>query len=101
MLNKPGIVFFVPANVLLIISLIILTFIIRVILSNLSNGLSLYVAIRESLLSGMLSYMTFTVSFILAIQFFSLGFLTNQNKKNYEETYKTNNAILTELKKKR
>jgi len=101
MLNKPGVIFFVPANVLLIISFIILMFIISVILSNLSSGLSLYVSIRNSLLSGMLSYMTFALSFILAIQFFSLGFLTNQNKKNYEETYKTNNAILTELKKKR
>ena len=100
MLNKPGIIFFVPANVLLIISLIILTFIIRVILSNLSSGLSLYFAIRESMLSGILSYITFALSFVLSIQFFSLGFLTNQNKKNYEETYKTNNSILTELKKK-
>jgi hypothetical protein len=47
----------------------------------------------------MLSWLTFSVSFILSIQFFTLGFLTNQNKKNYEETYKTVNAILTELKK--
>ena len=100
MLNKPGIIFFVPANILLIISLIILTFIIRVVLSNLSSGLSLYVAIRESMLSGTLSYIVFALSFVLSIQFFSLGFLTNQNKKNYEETYKTNNTILTELKKK-
>lgn len=101
MLSKPGIIFFVPANALLITSLIILSFIVRVVLSNLSSGLSFYTAIRESMLSGMLSYMTFALSFILAIQFFSLGFLTNQNKKNYEETYKTNHAILTELKKKR
>jgi dolichol-phosphate mannosyltransferase len=100
MLNKPGIIFFVPANVLLIISLVILTFITRVVLSNLSSGLSLYVAIRESMLSGTLSYIVFALSFVLSIQFFSLGFLTNQNKKNYEETYKTNNTILRELKKK-
>jgi dolichol-phosphate mannosyltransferase len=100
MLNKPGMIFFFPANVLLIISLIILTFIIRVILSNLSSGLSLYFAIRESMLSGMLSYITFSLCFVLSIQFFSLGFLTNQNKKNYEETYKTNNTILSEIRKK-
>jgi len=37
---------------------------------------------------------------LLFIQFFSLGFLTNQNKRNYEETYKTNIAILNEIKKK-
>lgn len=100
MLNKPGIIFFYPANILLIISLIILSFIIRVILSNLSSGLSLYFAIRESMLSGMLSYITFAICFVLSIQFFSLGFLTNQNKKNYEETYKTNNTILSEIRKK-
>ena len=101
MLNKPGIIFFVPANILLIVSLIILSFIIRVVLSNLASGLSFYVSIRTSMLSGMLSYMTFAISFILAFQFFALGFLTNQNKKNYEETYKTNNTILNEIKKKR
>jgi len=100
MLNKPGVIFFIPANVLLIISLIIFTFIIRVVLSNLSSGLSLYVAIRESMLSGTLSYIVFALSFILSIQFFSLGFLTNQNKKNHEETYKTINTVLTELRKK-
>jgi dolichol-phosphate mannosyltransferase len=100
MLNKPGIIFFFPANILLIISLIILALIIRVILANLSSGLSLYLAIRQSMLSGTLSYITFALCFVLSIQFFSLGFLTNQNKKNYEETYKTNNTILMELKKK-
>jgi dolichol-phosphate mannosyltransferase len=101
MLSKPGIIFLMPANALLIIALITFLSIIRVVMLNMSSGLSFYTAIRESMLSGMLSYMTFGLSFLLAIQFFSLGFLTNQNKKNYEETYKTNNAILIELKKKR
>jgi len=99
MMNRPGIIFFIPANILLLVSFFILSSVIRVIFSNLQSGLSLYLAIRESMLSGVLSYMTFSLSFVLAIQFFSLGFLTNQNKKNYEETYKTNNAILTELRK--
>lgn len=101
LLNRPGFIFFIPANILLMISLFILVFIIRVVLSNISSGLSLYFAIRESMLNGALSYMTFALSFVLAIQFFSLGFLTNQNKKNHEETYKTINTILIELKKKK
>ena len=67
---------------------------------NISNGLSLYSGVRESMLNGTLSYVTFALSFVLAIQFFSLGFLTNQIKKNHEETYKTINAILTEIRKK-
>jgi glycosyltransferase involved in cell wall biosynthesis len=100
LLNKPGIIFFIPANILLLISLFILTSIIGVVLVNISSGLSLYLAIRESMLSGALSYLTFALSFVLSIQFFTLGFLTNQNKKNYEEIYKTINTILVELKKK-
>ena len=100
MLNKPGIIFFIPANLLLMISLFFFTLIVRVILTNISNGASLYFAIRNSMLSGTLSWITLALSFVLSIQFFSLGFLTNQNKKNHEETYKTINTILTELKKK-
>lgn len=100
MLNKPGVIFFIPANTLLMISFFILVFIIRAGPSNISSGLSLYIAIRESMITGALSYITFALSFILAIQFFSLGFLTNQSKKNHEETYKTMSTILTELRKK-
>jgi glycosyltransferase involved in cell wall biosynthesis len=100
LLSKPGIIFFIPANILLFISLFILALIIRVVLVNIANGLSVYLAIRESMLSGALSYITFALSFVLSIQFFTLGFLTNQNKKNYEETYKTINTILVELRKK-
>ncbi len=99
MLNRPGIIYFIPANLLLMISLFVLTMIIRVVLFDISNGISLYFAIRNSMLDGTLSWMTFALSFVLSIQFFSLGFLTNQNKKNHEETYKTINTILTELRK--
>lgn len=100
MLSKPGIVFFIPANLLLITSLFIFLTIFTVILTDMANGISLFHSIRNSMLRGTLSWMTLAVSFVLSIQFFSLGFLTNQSKKNYEETYKTNIAILTALKKK-
>ena len=100
MLSKPGIIFFIPAYILFSISLTLFFFILRVILTNLNEGLSLYSAIRESMLSGTLTYITFAVATVLAIQFVSLGFLTNQNKRNYEEIYKTTNAILNQIKTK-
>jgi glycosyltransferase involved in cell wall biosynthesis len=100
MLNKPGIVFFIPANILLIISFFIFSLIFSVVMSDMANGTSLYLAIRNSMLKGTLSWVTMAISFVLSIQFYSLGFLTNQNKENYEETYKSINTILTELKKK-
>ena len=63
------------------------------------SGTTIYFAVRSSMLNGAPSWLTATVSFVLGIQFLTLGFLTNQNKRNHEETYKTLNAIFTELKK--
>lgn len=101
MINKPGIIFFVPANILLFISFFIFYLIVKVVINDIANGTSLFHAIRNSMLNGTLSWMTMAISFVLSIQFFSLGFLTNQNKENYEETYKTINTILTEIKKRK
>lgn len=101
MMSRPGIVYFIPANILLLIAFFVLMTIAKVIMINLANGTSLYLAIRNSMIGGTLSWMTFALSIVLSIQFFSLGFLTNQNKKNYEEMYKTTVAILTELRKKK
>jgi len=67
---------------------------------DLDKGMSLFMALRRSMIeTATPSWMTATFIFLLAIQFFSLGFLTNQSKWNYEETYRTNNAILSYLKK--
>jgi hypothetical protein len=56
-------------------------------------------AVRASMMNAIPSWFSATVSFILGIQFLTLGFLTNQNKRNHEEMYKTLNTIFAELKK--
>ena len=99
LMNRPGVIFRIPAVILLTLSMFILVVTMKNVAIDIFNGMTVYHAFRNSLLSAMLSWLTFSVAFILSIQFFTLGFLTNQNKKNYEETYKTVNAILTELKK--
>jgi len=101
LLNRPGIIYFIPGTILLVISLSILILSLTKIIPDIINGMSVYFALRKSILTATPSWLTLAVSFILSIQFFSLGFLTNQNKKNYEETYKTINSIFIELKKKK
>jgi Glycosyltransferases involved in cell wall biogenesis len=99
LLNKPGFIFWVPGNILILISLFTFAIIFRIILIDIFNGTSIYLAVRSSMLNAIPSWLTATISFVLGIQFLTLGFLTNQNKKNHEETYKTLNAIFVELKK--
>jgi hypothetical protein len=70
------------------------------ILLDLDAGMSFYQSIRVSMINASISWLTMAFSFVLGIQFFTLGFLTNQNKNNREETYRTLNAIYQELKKK-
>lgn len=101
LLNRPGIIYFVPGSILLVISLSIFFLSLKTIVPDIINGMSVYFALRKSILNATPSWLTLAVSFILSIQFFSLGFLTNQNKKNYEETYKTINSLFIELKKKK
>jgi len=101
LLNRPGIIYFIPGSILLIISLSIISLSLNTIVPDIINGMPVYFALRKSILTATPSWLTLAVSFILSIQFFSLGFLTNQNKKNYEETYKTINSIFIELKKKK
>jgi len=101
LLNRPGIIYFIPGSILLVISLSIFFLSLTAIIPDILNGMSVYFALRKSILTATPSWLTLAVSFILSIQFFSLGFLTNQNKKNYEETYKTINSIFIELKKKK
>ena len=101
LLNRPGIIYFIPGSILLVISLTIFFLSLKTIVPDVISGMSVYFALRKSILNATPSWLTLAASFILSIQFFSLGFLTNQNKKNYEETYKTINSIFKELKKKK
>lgn len=99
LLNKPGLIFWVPGFILVMIALVILLVCLWVILIDVSIGMSFYFALRKSMMNAMISWFTMTVSFILGVQFFTLGFLTSQNKRNYEETYKTLYSIFDELKR--
>ena len=101
LLNRPGIIYFIPGSILLVIALSIFILSLITIIPDIINGMSVYFALRKSILNATPSWLTLAVSFILSIQFYSLGFLTNQNKKNYEETYKTINSLFIELKKKK
>ena len=99
LLNKPGLIFWIPGYILIIISTFIFLVTFRFIILDIYSGTSIYFAIRKSMINAVPSWLTMVISFILGIQFFTLGFLTSQNKHNYEEIYKTLHAIFAGLKK--
>jgi len=99
LLSKPGVIFWIPGMVLISISFIILVTILFSIASEFDRGLTLYNLLRNSLVKAPISWITMGFSFLLGIQFFTLGFLTNQSKSNQEETYKTLHSIYSELRK--
>ena len=102
LINKPGMVFAIPGLVLSLLSVVIVSICIYSMSFDIGNGMSIFQALRKSMVeTATASWMVATISFVLAIQFFSLGFLTNQSKWNYEETYRTNHAILSYLKKRK
>jgi dolichol-phosphate mannosyltransferase len=100
LLSKPGVIFWIPGYFLMAISLSIFLTILISIVPELRAEMSFYSTLRTSMINAPLSWLTMAFSFVLGIQFFTLGFLTNQNKNNQEETYRTLNAIYQELKKK-
>ncbi len=102
LINKPGLVFVIPGLILFFLSLCIISICFYAMLPDLHNGMSLYMALRKSMIeTATPSWMTAVFSFLLSVQFFSWGFLTNQSKRNYEETYRTNHAILKCLQEKK
>jgi len=101
LLSRPGIIFWVPGFLLVLLSFFILSVTVATILSDPICTDSLYHAVRNSMINASISWLTMALSFLLGIQFFTLGFLTNQNKNNREETYRTLNSIYREIKKKR
>lgn len=96
LLNKPGLIFWIPGYILILISLFVFLTISRFLVVNNPDGY--FYAVRNSMLTATPSWLTMIASFILGIQFFTLGFITNQSKRNHEEIYKTLNAIFTELR---
>lgn len=101
LLSKPGVIFWIPGMVLIGISFLILVTILFSMASEFDRELTLYNLLRNSLVKAPISWITMGFSFLLGIQFFTLGFLTNQSKSNQEETYKTLHAIYAELRKKK
>lgn len=101
LLSRPGVIFWIPGMILLTTSFMILCTIVTSIVSDFDRELLLYHTIRNSLIKAPISWITMAFSFLLGIQFFTLGFLTNQSKSNQEETYKTLHSIYSELRKKR
>jgi glycosyltransferase involved in cell wall biosynthesis len=100
LLSKPGLIFWVPGFTLFVLSFFILLLIARAVALDPAVGPSLFHALRNSMLNAPISWFAMVFSFLLGVQFFTLGFITNQNKSNQEETYRTLNAIYRELKKK-
>jgi len=99
LINKPGLVFVMPGILLSLFSFCIVLVCFYAMRTDLIDGMTIFMAVRKSMVeTATPSWMTAVFSFLLSIQFFSLGFLTNQSKWNYEETYRTNNAILKHLK---
>lgn len=98
LMNNPGVIYLFPAYTLLFISVFIGIQTLFPISADIELGISLFHAVRNSMLNATPSWLTLSLSFVLSIQFFSLGFLMNQQKKNYEETYKTMHSILKELR---
>lgn len=97
LLGRPGIIFWIPGYILLSVFLYVFVTIIFVVMNDVSSGISLYLAIRNSMLHAAPSWLSSAVSLVLGVQFFTLGFLTNQSKRNYEETYRTLSAIYSRL----
>jgi glycosyltransferase involved in cell wall biosynthesis len=99
LINKPGLVFVVPGMLLFIFSILVVLYCFYAMRADLFGGMTILVAARKSMVeTATASWLISVFAFLLSIQFFSLGFLTNQSKWNYEETYRTNNAILRHLK---
>jgi dolichol-phosphate mannosyltransferase len=98
LINNPGFIFFVPANILMFASFCIFVLTSKsVIATMLGSNLTLYHAVRHSMLNAAPSWIVMVFFFVFSVQFFTLGFLTNQNKKSYEETYRTLNAIYKKI----
>jgi len=101
LLNKPGLIFRVPGYVLLLVSFYVSSTIFSVVMKDISGGKGIFHAVRENMIIASPSWFTASVSFVLGIQFLTLGFMTFQNKRNYEELYKTLNTILSEQREKK
>lgn len=101
LLNKPGMIFWIPGFFLLLITAVVLLTTLISIFSSPVVFLSPYHALRDSMIKAPISWLVMAFSFLLGVQFFTLGFMTNQSKTHQEETYRTLHAIYRALKDKK
>jgi dolichol-phosphate mannosyltransferase len=101
MLNKPGMIFWIPGFFLLMIASGIFITILRAVLADPNLSISIYQTLRASMIKAPISWLAMAFSFMLGVQFFTLGFMTNQSKAHQQETYRTLHAIYRVLKSKR
>lgn len=99
MLNRPGLIFWIPGCMLLALSCMIFCVISLTIIIKMPQFASMYQAVRDSMLNAAPSWLTMFATFVLGVQFFTLGFLTNQNKRNHDEMYRSVNHLYNYLKK--
>lgn len=93
LLNRPGLIFWFPGYLLFGIAAVCMILIFISIMQQTGGQSTLYLTLRDSMLHAAPTWITMLATFVLGAQFFTLGFLTSQNKRNYDETYKTLNAI--------
>ena len=101
MISRPGLMFWVPGCILFLIALYIGTSLSYWWVVDFLSGTPAYHALRNLMFRARISFFTMAFSFVVGIQFMTLSFLTNQNKYNYEELYKTCSTIISELRKKK
>jgi hypothetical protein len=101
LLNKPGMIFWIPGFFLFLIAAVVLSTTLISIFSSPAVFLFPYHAVRDSMIRAPISWLVMAFSFLLGVQFFTLGFMTNQSKTHQEETYRTLNAIYRALQDKK
>jgi len=98
LLNRPGLIFWVTGFLLTGLAAVCLILIAWSLLATPHQSTTLYLLLRESMLSAAPTWMTMMAAFVLGIQFFTLGFLTSQNKSNHEDIYRTLNTIYNQVR---
>lgn len=99
LISRPSLLFWIPGYLLILASLIVFSNILMHLVSNYHLFFSLYLTVRDSMTHAAPSWITMISTFLLGIQFFSLGFISAQNKHIHEEHYRTLNAIYNRLQK--
>jgi dolichol-phosphate mannosyltransferase len=97
LINRPGLIFWIPGYLFFLTSFLVFINILLQIAINYPLFDSIYLTLRDSMKNASPSWITLISTFVLGIQFFSLGFISAQNKYNHDEHYRTLNDIYNRL----